>query len=93
MAALARQCLALLPLCREVAEHGNPNVASDAGVAAILAEAAVRSAGLNVRVNLPGLDDAEQRQALADEIEAIETAAAPLTAAITAQVRSIIDRA
>jgi glutamate formiminotransferase/formiminotetrahydrofolate cyclodeaminase len=91
--AVARQCLALLPLCRAVAEHGNPNVASDAGVAAILAEAAVRSAGLNVRVNLPGLADAEQRRALAEEIAALETAAGPQAAAITAQVRTVIEGA
>jgi glutamate formiminotransferase/formiminotetrahydrofolate cyclodeaminase len=91
--AVARQCLALLPLCREVAEHGNPNVASDAGVAAILAEAAARSAGLNVRVNLPGLADAEQRRALAEETAAIEAAAGLQAAAITAHVRTVIEGA
>jgi glutamate formiminotransferase/formiminotetrahydrofolate cyclodeaminase len=89
--AVARQCLALLPLCAEAAEYGNPNVASDAGVAAILAEAAVRAAGLNVRVNLPGLADAAQRQALAAELETIEAAAAPQAAAVVARVRAIIE--
>ena len=34
--AVARLCHELLPLCREAAEYGNPSVASDAGVAAIL---------------------------------------------------------
>jgi len=43
---------ALMPLCLDVAAHGNPNVVSDAGVAAELSLAAVRSSILNVRVNL-----------------------------------------
>lgn len=89
--AVARQSLALLPLCQQLAEAGNPSVASDAGVAALLAEAAVRGAGLNVRVNLPGLADTARRQALADELAALEAAATPLAAAVVELVQSIID--
>ena len=89
---VARLCgRELLPLCREAATYGNPAVASDAGVAAILADAAVRSAGLNVRVNLPHIADAARRQALAEEVTALEAAAAPLAAEIVAQVRAIIE--
>jgi glutamate formiminotransferase/formiminotetrahydrofolate cyclodeaminase len=88
---VARECLALLPLVAQAAELGNPNVASDAGVAAILAEAAVRAAGLNVRVNLPGLTDAARRADLAGALEAIEAAAAPQSATVVARVRAIIE--
>lgn len=56
--ATAEVCRALLPLCLDVAAHGNPNVVSDAGVAAELAAAGVRAAILNVRVNLAGVNDA-----------------------------------
>jgi len=43
---------ALLSHCLAIAAHGNANVVSDAGVAAELCVAAVRSSILNVRVNL-----------------------------------------
>jgi formiminotetrahydrofolate cyclodeaminase len=56
--------LACAGLCREViflsaiaADQGNRNVLSDAGVAALAAHAAFRSAVLNVRVNLGGIRD------------------------------------
>ena len=45
-------------LARTMVEKGNPNAASDVGVATLLAEAAVQGAALNVRTNLKGLKDA-----------------------------------
>ena len=55
----------LLELAARIESIGNPNLVSDAGVAAALAAAAVRGAVLNVRVNLPGLpaDDPSRRAA------------------------------
>jgi glutamate formiminotransferase / formiminotetrahydrofolate cyclodeaminase len=90
---VAHQAMALLPLCQQMAELGNPNVASDAGVAAYLAEAAVRSAGLNVRVNLPGLADGARRQALAEEVAALEAAVGERAALVVARVRAVIEGA
>ncbi len=40
-----------------IARYGHKNCISDAGVAAYLAGAALKSAVLNVRINLPGLED------------------------------------
>jgi glutamate formiminotransferase/formiminotetrahydrofolate cyclodeaminase len=45
-------------LIRYMAEHGNPNSVSDAGVAALCARSAVTGAFMNVRINAAGFDDA-----------------------------------
>ncbi|PID29083.1 MAG: glutamate formimidoyltransferase [Candidatus Cloacimonadota bacterium] len=48
--------LLLTPIIKEVAAIGNTNAASDAGVAALMINSAVKSAGLNVKINLSGFD-------------------------------------
>jgi methenyltetrahydrofolate cyclohydrolase len=55
--AMAGACRQVLDLAMVVAESGNPRLASDAGVAALLAEAALRASAINVRVNLVALKD------------------------------------
>lgn len=42
----------LLPALKAVGERGNSNAVSDAGVGALLVESAVKSAALNVKINL-----------------------------------------
>jgi glutamate formiminotransferase/formiminotetrahydrofolate cyclodeaminase len=62
-----------LPLAVAMAEKGNPNSASDAGVGALCARAAVQGAYLNVRINVKGFADkafAEQVVRDGAEIEA-----------------------
>jgi glutamate formiminotransferase/formiminotetrahydrofolate cyclodeaminase len=46
-----------LTVIKAMAEIGNPNSASDAGVGALCARTAVYGAFLNVRINASGLDD------------------------------------
>ena len=46
-------------ICRAMAEDGNPNSVSDAGVGALAARAAVLGAGLNVKINAGSLKDRE----------------------------------
>ncbi|MDE3174072.1 MAG: glutamate formimidoyltransferase [Gemmatimonadota bacterium] len=53
----ARACVRVCGLAVAVAEKGNANAVSDAGVAALLAEAACRGAAYNVRINVASLDD------------------------------------
>jgi len=49
--------VAAMEVIAKMAEIGNPNSVSDAGVGALCACAAVRGAGLNVRINASGLKD------------------------------------
>jgi len=46
-----------MALLRQMAENGNPNSVSDAGVGALCARTAVEGAALNVRINCSGFDD------------------------------------
>lgn len=46
-----------MPLLKTIAESGNPNSVSDAGVGALCAKAAVFGAFLNVRINSGDLKD------------------------------------
>jgi methenyltetrahydrofolate cyclohydrolase len=55
----ARACVEILDLCRPVADKGNVQAVSDAGVGALLAEAGMRSAALNVQINLGWIKDAD----------------------------------
>lgn len=59
----------VFPLCRAMAEQGNPNSLSDAGVGALAARAAVWGAGLNVKINASSLKDKERAAALIQEAE------------------------
>lgn len=56
---VAEACAAVIDLCEPVALMGNANAVSDAGVAALSAEAGLRSAALNVLINLGWIEDAE----------------------------------
>jgi formiminotetrahydrofolate cyclodeaminase len=77
----ARAAAEVLELAAEIAPSGNVNAVSDAGVASLLAAAAVRGAILNVRINLPYLaDDAALRQEAPAELPRLESVAAELSA-------------
>ena len=59
--ATAELGLELLEVLEGLVGRSNRHLGSDLAIAAILAEAAVRSAAWNVRVNLPLVPDAEER--------------------------------
>lgn len=63
----ARACAKAAELAVVVATKGNTNAASDAGVAALLAEAGCRGAALNVRINVASLDDKSLGAGLLEE--------------------------
>ena len=70
--------LKALPLALEMARKGNPASASDAGVAALAAVAAIRGADLNVRINTSGLTDKTPAQPLLKRADAIVSEALTL---------------
>jgi glutamate formiminotransferase / formiminotetrahydrofolate cyclodeaminase len=54
-----QKIIELSPIIKRIAEMGNKNAASDAGVAALLIESGVKGAGLNVKINLAGFDNSD----------------------------------
>ena len=62
----------LLPLTETVIVKGNTNAITDGMIAVINARAAVKSAFLNVKINLGSIQDAEFVKQLADSMEEIE---------------------
>ena len=80
-----------LPLALEMARKGNPASASDAGVAALAALAAVRGAELNVRINASGLADKAPAEPLLARAAQILTEAAGLEKQVLDEVNRHIE--
>jgi glutamate formiminotransferase / formiminotetrahydrofolate cyclodeaminase len=85
----ARAAVEVARLAALVAEKGNTNAVTDAGVAALLAAAAARGAAYNVRVNVQALEDRSKGQSLAREAEQLVKQANDLAERAT----SIVERA
>lgn len=82
--------LEAMPLALEMARKGNPASASDAGVGAIAALAAVKGAQLNVRINAAGLKDRAMADSLTAEAEKIAKEAAEKEAEVLSEVNKNI---
>ncbi len=67
----ARACAEAIGLCRDAAEKGNLNVISDAGVAVVAADAALKSAALNVYINVGSIRDKAFAEERSTELEKI----------------------
>ncbi len=81
------QSVAALELALEVAQEGNPNSVSDAGVAGACALAAAEGAALNVRINLPSITELRAAKRFAESQETLLRRAHGLAE----QVRSAVD--
>lgn len=86
-----KTALASMTVLKAMAETGNPNSISDAGVGALCARAAVAAAWLNVRTNLPGSKDAEFAARVKAEGADIDEQARTIETAILAKVESVLD--
>ena len=86
--ACAQLCADVIELCRPVAEKGNLNVISDAGVAALAAHAALRSAALNGYINIGGIRDEEFVRDRRDKLEFVLSGAGVATETVYELVKS-----
>lgn len=82
-----QQSLESFQLIREMAEQGNPNSVTDAGVGALCARAAVHGALLNVKINAGGLDDKEYARTVVEAGDKMAVEADRLEGEILAVVR------
>ena len=77
--ACAKLCAEVIDICQPMAEKGNTNVISDAGVAVLAANAALRSAALNVYINIGGIKDEEFANDRRQQLEALLAGTGELT--------------
>jgi formiminotetrahydrofolate cyclodeaminase len=82
-----------LALTRVVAEKGNTNSISDAGVSAFMLRAAAEGAALNVQINLQTIIDSEFVGWRSDEVATLLRTAQSATEEILAVVRKKINNA
>jgi len=84
---VAEKALEVISLAKVVAEKGNVNSITDAGVAALMAKAGMDGAILNVRINLSGLEDKDFAGKLTSEIESYSNKGE----AVAEEVRRIVE--
>jgi len=75
---VAKKAERVMALALKTAEMGNLNAISDAGTGVALAKAAIKGAGLNVRINLLGMEDEPQPETMLKTLKEIEGHAAQL---------------
>jgi methenyltetrahydrofolate cyclohydrolase len=86
----AKACFEVIRLSAAVAEKGNLNVISDAGVAVLAANAGLRSAALNVFTNAKAIKDREFAEKHLTEVNALLAQAAEMTEQVYQTVRAKI---
>jgi formiminotetrahydrofolate cyclodeaminase len=86
----AQTCEKILDMAIVVADKGNQNSITDAGVSALMAQAGVRSALLNVRINLGSITDKRFVENIAQKIADLEKLSNEKTQKIMSIVGSTI---
>jgi glutamate formiminotransferase/formiminotetrahydrofolate cyclodeaminase len=84
---VAGQAVEVMELAVQVVAHGNLNAISDGASAAALAQAALRSAGYNVKINAASLSDKPTAKDLVEKIDALETSATLLDQEIISNLK------
>ncbi|AFM01229.1 MULTISPECIES: cyclodeaminase/cyclohydrolase family protein [Desulfitobacterium] len=86
--AIAQNCYAVLELAQELAPIGNKGAISDVGVAAYLAESALKAAMFSVDINLPQVKDSDYQDKVKLERERLFAQAERLKNETVAVVQS-----
>jgi len=86
----ARACAGVADLAADVAAKGNTNAITDAGVAALLANAGCKSAAYNVRINVASLDDRARGEDLVQEAKELVVRTESRTRAVTELVEKAL---
>jgi len=86
----ARACADVAALAELCALKGNTNAVSDAGVAALLAEAACRGAAYNVRINVAAMSEKARGTGLVEEAKRLVATTEKYARSATAQVEKHI---
>jgi glutamate formiminotransferase/formiminotetrahydrofolate cyclodeaminase len=84
-------CVEVLRLCAEIASLASPQMISDVGTAALLADAGARAAAYNVRINLPETGDEGFSEEMREAVEALLDESAELAGAVTAVVEEKLE--
>jgi formiminotetrahydrofolate cyclodeaminase len=87
----ARACSEVVEMARRAADLGYKHVISDVGVGVAAADAALRSAALNVFINAPSLKDRGFAASASEEVERLGSASAVSSAATYAAVRTKLE--
>ncbi len=88
--AVIKEAYKSFDLLRAMAEKGNPNSVTDAGVGVLATRACIRGAALNVRINVSGLKDKTIAASLLSEACEIDARAKEIEEEIIALVESKI---
>lgn len=71
-------------LAQRIAQSGNVNAVTDAAASAIMAQAAVQTAALNVKINVAGLADKGQTKSWIEEVNRLDKEVSGLAEAVSA---------
>jgi len=85
-----QKSLEAMQIAKAMAENGNPNSVSDAGVGALCARSAVMGAHLNVKINAGGIEDKVWIEKILAQADEIEKDALKLEKEVLAQVDKVI---
>ena len=88
---ISQTSLQVMELAERLLPKGNPNLITDVGVAVLLAEAALKSAALNVKINLSFIKDEEYKNRRSKALEDILSQASQIKDGVLKAIQEEMD--